>query len=123
MLSPATWPRPRYGNTARSIRALVVCLPIPCGEFVYGVSKVFIRSPRSVWELEQLRAERLNQLAALVQEAWHRHKRQNCSRNPSNKCQHFRYYWFYLKKEMLFKLKCITHVLQLKKPHSRMKIK
>lgn len=92
MLSPETWPRPRYGNTARSIRALVVCLPIPSGEFVYGVTKVFIRSPRSVWELEQLRAERLNQLAALVQDAWHRHKQQNCSRNPSNKCQHFRYY-------------------------------
>lgn len=91
MLSPATWPRPRYGNTARSIQALVVCLPIPNGEFVYGVTKVFVRSPRSVWELEQLRAERLNQLAALVQEAWHRHKKQNCSRNLSNKCQHFRY--------------------------------
>lgn len=91
MLSPATWPRPRYGNTARSIRALVVCLPIPSGEFMYGVTKVFVRSPRSVWELEQLRAERLNQLAALVQEAWHRHKQQNHPYNLSNKPKHFRY--------------------------------
>lgn len=91
MLSPATWPRPRYGNTARSIQALLVCLPIPSGEFVYGVTKVFVRSPRSVWELEQLRAERLNQLAALVQEAWHRYKRQNCPHNLSNKHQHFKY--------------------------------
>lgn len=91
MLSPATWPRPRYGNTARSIRALVVCLPIPSGEFVYGVTKVFVRSPRSVWELEQLRAERLNQLATLVQKAWHRHKRQNCSLNLSKKHHNFRY--------------------------------
>lgn len=91
MLSPATWPRPRYGNTARSIRALLVCLPIPSGEFVYGATKVFVRSPRSVWELEQLRAERLNQLAALVQQAWHQHKRQNRHQNLSNKRQHFRY--------------------------------
>lgn len=91
MLSPATWPRPRYGNTARSIRALLVCLPIPSGEFVYGATKVFVRSPRSVWELEQLRAERLNQLAALVQQAWHQHKRQNRHQNLSNKHQHFRY--------------------------------
>lgn len=91
MLSPATWPRPRYGNTAHSIRALVVCLPIPSGEFVYGVTKVFVRSPRSVWELEQLRAERLNQLAALVQKAWHRHKRHNCPHTLSNKNKHFRY--------------------------------
>jgi myosin heavy subunit len=57
---------------------------------VYGVSKVFVRSPRSVWELEQLRAERLNQLAALVQEAWHRHRRHNYSHNLSKKCQNFR---------------------------------
>lgn len=90
MLSPATWPRPRYGNTARSVQALIVCLPIPSGEFVYGATKVFVRSPRSVWELEQLRAERLNQLAALVQEAWHRHKRQNGPHNLSNKCRNIR---------------------------------
>jgi len=94
MLSPVTWPRPRYGNTARSVRALIVCLPIPSGEFVYGITKVFIRSPRSVWELEQLRAERLNQLAALVQEAWHKHKRQHTTNKLSNKRQHFRYYFF-----------------------------
>jgi len=90
MLSPATWPRPRYGNTARSVRALIVCLPIPSGEFVYGATKVFVRSPRSVWELEQLRTERLNQLAALVQEAWHRHKQQNGSHNLSNKRHNIR---------------------------------
>jgi len=107
MLSPATWPRPRYGNTARSIRALVVCLPIPSAEFVYGVSKVFVRSPRSVWELEQLRAERLNQLAALVQEAWHRHKRQNSSQNLSNKYQHFRYRIT----DTLSAAKCITRTV------------
>jgi len=102
MLSPATWPRPRYGNTARSIRALVVCLPIPSGEFVYGVSKVFVRSPRSVWELEQLRAERLNQLAGLVQEAWHRHKRQNSAQKAFNKRQHFRYYFIILIKTITY---------------------
>lgn len=58
---------------------------------MYGATKVFVRSPRSVWELEQLRAERLNQLAALVQEAWHRHKRQNHHHSLSNKPQCFRY--------------------------------
>ncbi|KAL5240880.1 hypothetical protein ACI65C_008290 [Semiaphis heraclei] len=105
MLSPATWPRPRYGNTARSIRALVVCLPIPSGEFVYGVSKVFVRSPRSVWELEQLRAERLNQLAGLVQEAWHRHKRENSAKRAFNKRQHFRI------TDTLSAAKCITRTV------------
>ncbi|XP_025410407.1 unconventional myosin-Ia isoform X2 [Sipha flava] len=105
MLSPATWPRPRYGNTARSIRALVVCLPIPSGEFMYGVTKVFVRSPRSVWELEQLRAERLNQLAALVQEAWHRHKRQNHPYSLSNKPKHLRI------NDTLSAAKCITRTV------------
>ncbi|XP_050520500.1 unconventional myosin-Ib isoform X1 [Daktulosphaira vitifoliae] len=75
MLSPATWPNSKYGNTVQSIMNLINCLPIPSGEFVCGTTKIFIRSPRSVWELEQLRAERLNHLALLVQEAWHRHKR------------------------------------------------
>lgn len=92
MLSPATWPRPCYGNTARSVCALIACLPIPSGEFVFGVTKVFVRSPRSVWELEQLRAERLNQLAALVQDAWHRHKQQKHPHSLSNKLKNFRYY-------------------------------
>lgn len=92
MLSPATWPNPKYGNTIRSIMTLINCLPIPSGEFVCGMTKIFVRSPRSVWELEQLRAERLNQLARLVQEVWYRYKQSNKTFfNPIKKLQKNRY--------------------------------
>ncbi|XP_050443708.1 unconventional myosin-Ia isoform X2 [Adelges cooleyi] len=126
MLSPSTWPRPRFGNTAKSIRSLVVCLPIPCGEFVYGVTKVFVRSPRSVWELEQLRAERLNQLAALVQEAWHKFKRHKTPCNPTKIYRNYkmtdtvlaakcicRTFLTWQKRQYLFKLsKCLNHSME-----------
>ncbi|CAH2085898.1 unnamed protein product [Euphydryas editha] len=58
----------------RAARALLRALPIPSAEFAYGRTKVFIRSPRTVWELEALRAARVEQLVRAAQRAWRRHR-------------------------------------------------
>ncbi|CAK1578900.1 unnamed protein product [Parnassius mnemosyne] len=54
-------------------RALLRSLPIPSAEFAYGRTRVFIRSPRTVWELEALRAARVQRLVAAAQRAWRCH--------------------------------------------------
>ncbi|XP_050349545.1 unconventional myosin-Ia-like [Nymphalis io] len=58
----------------RAARALLRSLPIPSAEFAYGRTKVFIRSPRTVWELEALRAARVEALVRAAQRAWRRHR-------------------------------------------------
>ncbi|XP_069357433.1 unconventional myosin-Ia-like [Maniola hyperantus] len=58
----------------RAARALLRSLPIPSAEFAYGRTKVFIRSPRTVWELEALRATRVEKLVRGAQRAWRRYR-------------------------------------------------
>ncbi|XP_045496386.1 unconventional myosin-Ia-like [Colias croceus] len=59
----------------RAARALLRALPIPSAEFTYGRTRVFIRSPRTVWELEALRNARVEQLVTAAQRAWRAHRR------------------------------------------------
>ncbi|NXK15475.1 MYO1A protein, partial [Herpetotheres cachinnans] len=66
MLSPQTWPR-----WARSDRegaeVLLAELAFPPEELAYGHTKIFIRSPRTLFDLERRRQERVSQLATLIQ--------------------------------------------------------
>nr|XP_037867511.1 unconventional myosin-Ia [Bombyx mori]XP_037867512.1 unconventional myosin-Ia [Bombyx mori] len=71
--SPRASPAPR-DCPLRAARALLRSLPIPSAEFAYGRTKVFIRSPRTVWELEALRSARVEQLVVRLQRAWRRHR-------------------------------------------------
>ncbi|OWR42502.1 putative unconventional myosin 95e [Danaus plexippus plexippus] len=61
-------------DAVRAARGLLRSLPIPSAEFAYGRTKVFIRSPRTVWELEALRAARVSSLVCVAQRAWRRHR-------------------------------------------------
>ncbi|XP_073953066.1 unconventional myosin-Ia-like [Choristoneura fumiferana] len=72
VLAPARAAPP--ADPVRAARALLRPLPIPSAEFAYGRTKVFIRSPRTVWELEALRAARVEQLVRAAQRAWRRHR-------------------------------------------------
>ncbi|XP_068627183.1 unconventional myosin-Ia-like [Battus philenor] len=63
----------RAADPLRAARHLLRALPIPSAEFAYGRTRVFIRSPRTVWELEALRAARVEKLVACAQRAWRRH--------------------------------------------------
>ncbi|XP_037227240.1 unconventional myosin-Ia [Falco rusticolus] len=69
MLSPQTWPR-----WARSDRegaeVLLAELAFPPEELAYGHTKIFIRSPHTLFDLERRRQERVSQLAALIQKTF-----------------------------------------------------
>uniref|UniRef100_A0A8C3D7B4 Unconventional myosin-Ia n=1 Tax=Corvus moneduloides TaxID=1196302 RepID=A0A8C3D7B4_CORMO len=67
MLNPRTWPRwdggDRYG-------VLLAGLAFPAEELAFGHTKIFIRSPRTLFDLEQQRQERVAQLATLIQKVF-----------------------------------------------------
>ncbi|GFG33445.1 hypothetical protein Cfor_10035, partial [Coptotermes formosanus] len=69
MLSLHTWPN-WQGPPVEGVSYLIRDLPIPSGEFAFGRTKVFVRSPRTVFELEEFRRERLEDLAVLLQKVW-----------------------------------------------------
>ncbi|PSN37292.1 Unconventional myosin-Ib [Blattella germanica] len=69
MLSLHTWPN-WQGPPVEGVSYLIRDLPIPSGEFSFGRTKVFVRSPRTVFELEEFRRERLEDLAMLLQKMW-----------------------------------------------------
>ncbi|NXU79620.1 MYO1A protein, partial [Oreotrochilus melanogaster] len=67
MLCPQTWPRwagsERYGAGL----ALLAELPYPPEELAFGHTKIFIRSPRTLFDMEKRRQDRVNQLVTLIQ--------------------------------------------------------
>ncbi|KAG5887700.1 hypothetical protein JTB14_010771 [Gonioctena quinquepunctata] len=64
-----TWPRWR-GSPIEGASLLLRSLPIPSAEFTFGRTKLFVRSPRTVFELEDFRKARLQDLAQLIQKIW-----------------------------------------------------
>ncbi|KAK6644338.1 hypothetical protein RUM43_000605 [Polyplax serrata] len=70
MLSLYTWPNWKKGSAAEGVVRLLRDLPIPKGEFAFGKTKIFVRSPRTEFELEEFRRERLHYLATIIQKIW-----------------------------------------------------
>uniref|UniRef100_A0A4W3JZI7 Myosin IB n=1 Tax=Callorhinchus milii TaxID=7868 RepID=A0A4W3JZI7_CALMI len=69
MLCSQTWPH--WKQAARDgVEVLLTDLQIPPEEFSYGRSKIFIRNPRTLFELEELRKRRLQDLATLIQKIY-----------------------------------------------------
>lgn len=69
MISGNTWPRWR-GSPIEGVSVLLRSVPIPSAEFTFGRTKLFVRSPRTVFELEDFRRARLHDLALLIQKVW-----------------------------------------------------
>ncbi|XP_059485093.1 unconventional myosin-Ia-like isoform X6 [Neocloeon triangulifer] len=69
MLSPHTWPCWR-GSAVEGASYLLRDLPLSSPHFAFGRTKIFIRSERTVSELEEFRRQRLEDLAASVQKMW-----------------------------------------------------
>ncbi|KAJ8960489.1 hypothetical protein NQ318_013773 [Aromia moschata] len=69
MVCGNTWPRWR-GSPIEGVSLLLRSLPIPAAEFTFGRTRLFVRSPRTVFELEDFRRARLHDLALLVQKTW-----------------------------------------------------
>lgn len=70
ILSPYTWPHFNSNSVVESIAQIVRSVPLPSAEFAIGTTKVFIRSPRTLYELNEFRNLRLNSLATLIQKTF-----------------------------------------------------
>ncbi|NXD72372.1 MYO1A protein, partial [Eolophus roseicapillus] len=66
MLGSRTWPR-WTGTDRAGAEALLEELAFPPEELAFGHTKIFIRSPRTLFDLERRRQERVVQLATLIQ--------------------------------------------------------
>ncbi|NXD45737.1 MYO1A protein, partial [Copsychus sechellarum] len=66
MLNARTWPR-WDGGDREGAEVLMAGLAFPAEELAFGHTKIFIRSPRTLFDLERQRQERVSQLATLIQ--------------------------------------------------------
>ncbi|XP_061471126.1 unconventional myosin-Ia-like isoform X2 [Rhineura floridana] len=66
MLCRETWPRWK-GNARDGVQSLFSSLPIDPKELAYGHTKIFIRTPRTLFDLEDRRHRRVEELAAVIQ--------------------------------------------------------
>ncbi|XP_069716840.1 unconventional myosin-Ib isoform X3 [Phaenicophaeus curvirostris] len=69
MLCKETWPHWR-GPARAGVEVLCNELEIPEEEFSFGRSKIFIRNPRTLFKLEDLRKQRLEDLATLIEKIY-----------------------------------------------------
>ncbi|KAL7026106.1 hypothetical protein ACKWTF_013794 [Chironomus riparius] len=77
ILSPFTWPHFHSNSVVESIAQIIRSVPLPAAEFAIGLTKVFIRSPRTLYELNEFRNHRLNSLATIIQKAFRRYSQRN----------------------------------------------
>ncbi|NXM81299.1 MYO1A protein, partial [Oenanthe oenanthe] len=66
MLGRRTWPR-WDGGDREGAEVLMAGLAFPAEEVAFGHTKIFIRSPRTLFDLERRRQERVSELATLIQ--------------------------------------------------------
>ncbi|CAN8014514.1 unnamed protein product [Ixodes persulcatus] len=69
LLSPHTWPH-WSGLPVEGVTLLLRDLPVHPSEYAFGRTKIFVKNPRTVYELEEFRHERLHELATLIQKTW-----------------------------------------------------
>ncbi|XP_058119274.1 unconventional myosin-Ib [Anopheles ziemanni] len=69
LLCQYTWPH-FTGTMVDGVALIIRSVPLPGAEFTIGRKKVFIRSPRTVYELDEFRKVRLNELAVLIQKMY-----------------------------------------------------
>uniref|UniRef100_A0A8D0B387 Unconventional myosin-Ia n=1 Tax=Salvator merianae TaxID=96440 RepID=A0A8D0B387_SALMN len=66
LLCKETWPK-WNGRARDGVQTLFSSLPIDPKELAYGHTKIFIRMPRTLFDLEERRQKRLGELATLIQ--------------------------------------------------------
>lgn len=73
MLCQSTWPN-WHGSPRDGVKELFQCLKTDKEEYAFGVTKIFIRNPQTLFSMEALRRNRLHYLATLLQKiyrGWH----------------------------------------------------
>ncbi|XP_069509649.1 unconventional myosin-Ia [Ambystoma mexicanum] len=69
MLGTETWPNWK-GNARDGVESLLTELGIPREEYDYGRTKIFIRNPRTLFNLEDRRKQSMHKLALLIQKVY-----------------------------------------------------
>nr|CAB3264154.1 unconventional myosin-Ib-like [Phallusia mammillata] len=69
MLSPKTWPL-WHGPPKEGVKHILQNSNVSSDKFEYGHSKIFIRNPKTLFFLEDLRADALHDLATVIQKIW-----------------------------------------------------
>ncbi|XP_072104793.1 unconventional myosin-Ib-like [Mobula birostris] len=69
MLCKQTWPNWK-GNDRDGIKTLLIELNIPQGEYTFGRTKIFIRNPQTLFDMEERRRIQMGFLATLIQKTY-----------------------------------------------------
>ena len=71
MLSPATWPNWDPSNAGAGCKNILDDMGVSEGDqYQLGLTKVFIKNPLTVYEIEEIRSERLHDLVTVVTKRW-----------------------------------------------------
>ncbi|XP_019859632.1 PREDICTED: unconventional myosin-If-like [Amphimedon queenslandica] len=73
LLTPETYPR-WTGPVQDGIRHLMMSVNMEPDQWQLGKTKVFIKSPESLFLLEELRERKYDAYARRIQKAWRRHR-------------------------------------------------
>lgn len=96
MLARDTWPS-WHGDAKEGVKVILTAQQIPEDEIAYGKSKIFIRNPKTLFDLEERRRERMHGLATQIQSVWRGHvKREHfllMKRSQVKISARFRGYW------------------------------
>uniref|UniRef100_A0A915PTP0 Myosin motor domain-containing protein n=1 Tax=Setaria digitata TaxID=48799 RepID=A0A915PTP0_9BILA len=69
MLSKSTWPNPSRGTARENANILLEKFALH-KDCVNGKTKLFIRSPRTVFKLEELRQQKISDIVVILQKHW-----------------------------------------------------
>ncbi|XP_019629927.1 PREDICTED: unconventional myosin-Ia-like isoform X10 [Branchiostoma belcheri] len=69
MLCPTTWPNWR-GHPKEGLQTLLTHLRVKPAEYAKGRTKLFIRNPRTLFDLEERRRDKMEDLAILIQKVF-----------------------------------------------------
>lgn len=69
-ISKKTWPNPKQSNAKDSVDIILKELNLE-GDVRFGLTKVFIRSPQTVFTLETKRSEKIPQIVMFLQKVKH----------------------------------------------------
>lgn len=68
-LSKKTWPNPKHGSAKDNVNLIIKEFKFD-NDVRNGLSKIFIKSPKTVFELENRRTERIPQIVIYLQKFW-----------------------------------------------------
>ncbi|CAE1316086.1 MYO1 [Acanthosepion pharaonis] len=69
MLAHATWPH-WDGPIQEGVKVLMESMGFSSRDYAFGKSKVFIRKPKTLFDMEEKRREQMHYLAVLIQKVW-----------------------------------------------------